>query len=784
MNKNLHKCLLLIMLIIILNGNYTNTFGIQIFNRVNYLKEKLYITTDRNLYFTGENILFKIICTESNYNIPVNISSLVYFELLDSDNKPVSRHKIEIKEGFGSGCIALPDIIATGNYRIRAYTNWMKNFGDNSFFIKNLIIINPDKEVVFRIPESETLKTLSVDFFPESGRLIKDLDNHIVLRVLNQYNEGINARAHLYKDSVILKEFEIIKGIGSFNLKPCNTKNYYAKVFVNDSVSKSFIIPEAYKYGAIMNIEDFSQKTVSLKVSSNLHDERTENLSFILNVEKNSIVYYSSSIFLKDTFLITDIPASYIPEGISYINLYNENNELHCTCPVYKRPKETIDIEIVTDKNEYKKREKVNLVIKTRTGNSPVSANLAIKVKKSGDPFEGNGINFQNKFILNNIALEDIFNYYSNPQNSFDYSDINNALIACIQYKDSLSEVSGIKYLPEIKGQIISGKVINKENSQPAWNQLVYLSFTGAHAQVLATRTNKTGEFSFSLNNRYSNNDIVIQVNDKEGKYILLMNDQYSNNFKLHYGNNLLKHEFKEYMVQNMINYQVTKAYNPDNILYDDTSYNKPGDFYGEPDEQILISDFVKLPVMEEVLIELLKWIYISTKKGVKNILIIGKNDNKIIGDSPLYIIDGVPVFDPSIILSMDPSEVEIIKVVSSKYFLGDLVFDGILDIQTKDNKFENIRKLKTGIQFKFESAIRPGVFVSPQYESEIHLKSRIPDLRNTVYWNPEIITDTKGISNLSFYTSDDTGIFDIIIEGISYNGQTGYKKLQIEVTN
>jgi len=783
MHKNMLKYFLLIMLLIILNGNYINTFGIQVFNSDNLLREKLYITTDKNLYFAGENIWFKIVCTESNYNIPVNISRIVYFELLNPDNKPVSRHKIELKEGFGSGCIAVPEILSTGNYRIRAYTNWMKNFGYNGFFRKNLIIIHPDKEIVFRNTGTNTTVTHTVDYFPESGRLVKDLDNHIIIRVLDHYNEGVNAWAQLYNDSVILQKFEIIKGIGSFDLKPCNRDNYYIKVFVYDSISESFIIPEAYEYGTILNLSDFNEKNASIKVSSNLFSERSTNLSFLLNLEKKGIVYYSATLFLKDTAQIMDIPASYIPAGISYINLFNENKELLCTRPVYKRLEDTLDIEILADKNEYKKREQVNLVIKTRTGNIPVSANLAIKVKKTGDPFEGNEIDFQNKFILDNILHKDIFNYYSNPNNNFSYSDINDALIACIHYDDSLSEVSGIKYLPEIKGQIISGKVINKENRQPVWNQLVYLSFIGHYAQILTTRTNKEGEFTFSLNNRYSNNEIAIQMHDEEGKYLLLMNYQYSNNFKAQNTINLLKHEYKEYIVQNMINYQVSKAYNITNIRSDSTLDEKIHDFYGDPDESILLSDFIKLPVMEEILLELLKWIYITTKKDVKNILIINKNDNEIIGDSPLYLIDGVPVFDPDIILSMDPAEVKRIKVVSSKYILGDLVFDGILDIHTNETKFDNIKKLNTGTQYKFESVSKPGVFVSPQYNSEIYLKNRIPDYRNTIYWNPAIITDKEGITRLSFYTSDEIASFDIIVEGISYNGHTGYKKCQIEVS-
>jgi hypothetical protein len=784
MHKIIPKYFLLIVLIILLNGNFTEILGIQLFNRGNYLKEKLYVTTDRNLYFTGENIWFKIICTEINYNIPVDISKIVYFELLSSDNQPVSRHKIELKEGFGSGCIALPDMLVSGNYKIRAYTNWMKNFGHNCFFIKNIIIINPDKETVFRKPETNIPVTLTANFSPESGRIIKDLNNHIIIRVLNPCNEGINARALLYKNSVALQEFEIIKGIGSFNLKPVSPDNYYdVKVMVNDSVSKTFALPELYEFGTILNLSDFNDKNISLNVSSNLFNVSSAGLAFLLKLKKNGIIYYSDSVFLYDTSQTVSIPASSLPEGISYIGLYNENKELLCTRPIYNPPKETLDIEIITEKYEFNIREKVNIVIKTSIDNIPVSANLAIKVKKTDDPFEGKGINFQNKFILNNILFEEIFNYYSDPYNKFNYSDINDALIACINDYDNVNKDSDIKYLPEIKGQIVSGKVINKESRRPVCNHLVYLSFIGPYAQMLSCRTNTKGEFSFSLNNRYNNNDIVLQLNDEQRKYIILLDDQYSNDFNDQKTNNVLDDEFKEYIAQKMINCQISKAYDLNEIHYNDAIQEKMNDFYGEPDESLILSDFVRLPVMEEVLVELLKSIFISTRKGAKNIFIIDKNSNEIIGDLPLYLIDGVPVFDPGIILSMDPAEVKSIKVVSSKYFLGDLVFDGILDIHTNKNKFDNVRKLKTGIRYEFESVIKPAAFISPQYNSANLLKNRIPDYRNTIYWNPSIVTDREGISSQSFYTSDETARFDIIVEGISYNGQAGYKKCQIEVT-
>ncbi len=110
------------------------------------------------------------------------------------------------------------------------------------------------------------------------------------------------------------------------------------------------------------------------------------------------------------------------------------------------------------------------------------------------------------------------------------------------------------------------------------------------------------------------------------------------------------------------------------------------------------------------------------------------------------------------------------------------MVFDGILDINTQNDKFDNIAKLKTALRYKFDDSGGSEVIVAPLYNSDMLIKGRIPGYRNTLYWNPEVLTGTEGTLEVSFYTSDDTDIFDIIVEGISYNGQAGYEKFQIKV--
>jgi len=65
-----------------------------------------------------------------------------------------------------------------------------------------------------------------------------------------------------------------------------------------------------------------------------------------------------------------------------------------------------------------------------------------------------------------------------------------------------------------------------------------------------------------------------------------------------------------------------------------------------------------------------------------------------------------------------------------------------------------------------------PVEFYSPKYDTQESINSTIPDLRTTIYWKPNVITDKKGNAKLDFYTADDTGTYSVIIEGVSEDGK------------
>ncbi|MBN2519020.1 MAG: hypothetical protein JXB17_00825 [Bacteroidales bacterium] len=778
MTRNLSIYILIIFLF-----NFFNLKTNELFkgDENDYLKEKLYLITDRNIYFSGENIWFKIICTESNFNFPVNISKVIHIELLSNANSPLSKHIIELKDGFGKGYINIPVELEPGNYKLRAYTNWMRNFNENYFFIKNIVIVNPDKEIVFRKNLDNSQLKLNIDFFPESVKIIKNFNNQIIIRVLNQFDEGIDAKARLYINKEIISEVDIFKGIGFFNLKPVDNGNYYVEIIKEDLILGNYNLNDFYERGILISLININERFATFKINSNI--ENNQPSSHCVKIQRDGIDYYKDSIDVRIIDQTLNIPVYYFPEGISFVNIYNLKNEIKCTRPVYIKPYKLLDISVYSKKIKFKTREKVDLIIKTLVNNYPSMASIAVRIKKCGDPLEYNDTYYITKFFNNNIEYNEIFNYYLDSVQNYSNKEINDALLACIYQNDSINS-KNLKYIPELEGNILSGKIINKETRQPEENQLIYLSYIGECAQLYSCRTNSQGRFNFSLINSNRNNEIIVQVNDSAGKFIILLDDQFSNEFKQQKAQaNSLKEEYKDYIQKCLIPQQISKAYNLTELQKEDTIINEIDNFYGMPDESIILENFIKLPVMEEVLIELLKYIYIENKRGTKNILIIDKISNEIIGDSPLFLIDGVPVFNSEVILKLDPERVKSINVVALKYFYGDLIFDGILDIHTHENNFSKINKLQTSIRQEMRGVDLPYNNKFPKYVDELKNQERMPDYRNTLYWNPEIITNKEGISEVSFYSSDEQAIYDVIVEGISFDGKYGYTKMQIEVT-
>ena len=149
---------------------------------------------------------------------------------------------------------------------------------------------------------------------------------------------------------------------------------------------------------------------------------------------------------------------------------------------------------------------------------------------------------------------------------------------------------------------------------------------------------------------------------------------------------------------------------------------------------------------------------------------------------SPLLLVDGIPVFDVNKFLSISPSDIDKVEIINNNYILGEIVYGGIISVYTKKKSFAGVIDTKNLTFSEFNGNSAKNKFAVINYPDEMAYNSRKADFRNTLYWNPEVKTDENGEANISFYTSDEKGKFLITIEGVGERGEISSKKIILEV--
>lgn len=113
-------------------------------------QEKIYLHTDKPYYLVGDTIWFKAYITTGSRHQLSAISGAVYVDLINEGDSIAKELKLPVTSGMAVGNFVLSDsLIREGNYRIRAYTNWMRNAGPEYFYDRTFTIGNSIANTVF-----------------------------------------------------------------------------------------------------------------------------------------------------------------------------------------------------------------------------------------------------------------------------------------------------------------------------------------------------------------------------------------------------------------------------------------------------------------------------------------------------------------------------------------------------------------------------------------------------------------------------------------------------------
>ena len=143
--------------------------------------EKVYISVNTSLLFTGEYLFYKMYCLNDKTKQLSKISTIGYVELISEDNEIVFHHKIRLNKSQGQGDFFIPTSVPSGNYKLIGYTRWMRNGSFDVFFQEDISIINPyqvNQDALLAAPkDKETPGTaLSTAVIKEDKRFVLSTD--------------------------------------------------------------------------------------------------------------------------------------------------------------------------------------------------------------------------------------------------------------------------------------------------------------------------------------------------------------------------------------------------------------------------------------------------------------------------------------------------------------------------------------------------------------------------------------------------------------------------------
>lgn len=106
------------------------------------LQENVYLQTDKPCYYPGDNLWFSVYMTYRIRSLMDTLSRVVYVDLIDADKHVVQTSVLPIDSGRADGSFRLPRTVKPGNYTLRGYTQWMRNYGVEQLFYKPIPILS------------------------------------------------------------------------------------------------------------------------------------------------------------------------------------------------------------------------------------------------------------------------------------------------------------------------------------------------------------------------------------------------------------------------------------------------------------------------------------------------------------------------------------------------------------------------------------------------------------------------------------------------------------------
>ena len=796
--------------------------------------EKVYLHTDRTYYYPGNDIWFKAYLINAYDRSLSNLSRNLHVELISPSGGIHSDRIIRLDNGLGNGDFKLPDSLSSGRYRLRAYTNYMRNFSDQIFFNKEINILKTSTSINNSSDAGKSeQRRIDVNFFPEGGSLVENVSSIVAFKAVDEQGKGCDVSGEVYSSAGDkISEFRSIHlGMGSFVLKPEPGLSYYSVVKGPDNSETKSEIPKSYTSGVTLSASVNNNNEISIKISTNdqtLPLVKNNDLSLSISVRKKTV----KTISLRISSLVDSIvmPTDDLPDGIVMITLKTLENLPLAERLVFFQHARNFKINIQPDREIYKQRDPVSVKISISDDSiNQETAFLSFSAAESNfmDKIPEYPTTIASWFLLESDVRGPVEgpSYYFDPANPNRFKELD-LLMRTQGWRDFLWKSDSTIYFTPETGFFVSGRLRKISRDKPFIDPKINLTIFQEDKIINEiVPADLSGRFYLKNIDITGDARLVASASDRKG---------YPNGLLLLDSMNYMPAEISGYLPASTVvkkeeiltvirdaeikeretklvqEYDIKETIRKKYKLSDTIEIGevtitaqKPRDiqvakiesirsvYGGKPDNEVIVTPQMEnLPAAPELLMGT-AGVRVTTKDlyGKYKIRIhreIYNDARPDINPDPLLLIDGVK-HDISYLDILPVSLIDRIDVLKSIGKTAVYGLDGnfgVISVITRSGNrtAAESEPAKHTVNTKFSGYDSPRVFYSPRHDPAA--QSNNPDLRTTLFWKPDISLLTGKELLLNYFNADNSSTIRIIVEGITSTGIPVTATTEYQVTD
>lgn len=760
-------------------------------------REELFLHLDRPLYLSGETMWFKVYATGGAEARPQDLSSVAYVEVLDAARRPVLRGKVALREATGQGTFLLPSSLPSGRYTVRAYTRWMQNFGPEAFFHGTVTIVNTfAASGAIPAPDSAALEAR---FFPEGGELVRGLRSKVAFQITDKRGRGVAATGTVLDgQGATVATFSTRRGgMGSFELTPAATGSAaYSAVISRPSkpgqpqpLAFTGRLPAVREQGYVLHVAPAAspgQLTLSVQATPG----QPETVLLLAHARQRAAL--AQPLRLQNGRAELTINQTDLPDGVSRFTLFSETRQPLAERLFFQRPRRSLMLTARPDQPGYAPRSKVRLDVAATNAAGPASLSVAVYRLDSLSAASVPAIDQYLGLTSELRGRVDNPGYYFTATGPEAEAATDELLLvqgwSRFKWADVLRPAAGPPaFQPELYGPVIQARLTRAGTNEARPNLAAYLSSPSRVVRLYADQSDASGLVAFKPGNLYGPQTVMLQTDprqDSTARITLL--DPYSEQFAalpaaraLDLATRLQPDYARRHLQAQVQTVFAGRKYDRYRVMPTDSI-----PFYGRPDASYRLDTYTRFKVMEEVLREYVPGVVVRIRNDGFHLLAVDNLNKSIFQENPMVLLDGVPVFNMNKIMALNPLKIQQLDVVNSRYFQGEAAYDGLVSLRTYKGNLEGFQLDPRVLIQEYEGLQEQREFYAPRYDTPEQQRSRRPDLRELLYWNPSVNVAGPGArpQSLEFFTGDQPGRYLLEVQGLDASGAAGSSRTTFEV--